>query len=128
MIRRPPSVRDRKAREVRVAQKQQRETCFLMARGWCQAQVFDRIFGTWGPCNENGRVKYGTVAAHIYPRRLCGKAREHQAVVIWTCREHNDDHLHDGRNGIRAPLELVRKAWDAIAATTKEHASLGPRP
>jgi hypothetical protein len=121
MIRRPPSIADRKAREVRAAQKQQRETCAILARGRCQAETLEA--GGWERCPWSG-----TVAAHIYPRRLCGKARDLVAVVIWTCRDHNDDHLHDGRNAIRAPLALTRAAFDAIAATTKEHRSLGPRP
>jgi len=118
---------------VAAAQNMQRRLLAMRSAGRCEAEWFDGC--VWRPCV--GRK--GVVAAHIYQRAQCGKARDLLEVVIKTCVEHNADHLHDGRNKVRAPLRYAQAAWDAILAHSKlgvdaedklrSHiGSVGPRP
>lgn len=104
------------------SQAKQRKAVKARSGKYCEAEV-RLASGTWIRCMTISRV-----ASHIYPRRLCAGARDLPEVVIHTCLRHNDDHLHDGRNGVRAPLSLTQLAYDTIAQRSKEVRSLGPRP
>lgn len=113
---------------VATAQRKQRVAAKERSLGRCEAEtiVGEKTSGKriWARCRANGEV-----CAHIYQRRTCGPARDLPEVVLFTCREHNADHLHDARHGVRAPLNLAQKAYDTIlAAKPKETALLGERP
>ena len=87
------------------------------SRWQCEAELFDDSDGLWFRC-----PKLGNQAAHIYTRRRCGRARDLVEAVIWTCQEHNLNHL-DGREGVRAPLPYRIMAWEKIVELAKDQAS-----
>jgi len=110
---------------VLTAQRKQREAVKLVSAGRCEVE--ENYSGLhWARC-----LKKGEVAAHIYPRAKCGRARDRAEVVVFACVPHNCDHF-DGRSGTRVPLAAAQLAWQTIMDAAKDKPSsralLGPKP
>lgn len=103
---------------VAAAQYAQRRAVAIRSGGRCEAEI-DR-YASAGPLPHYTEPRWvscskrATVAAHIYQRPRCGKARDRLEVVIHTCVEHNVDHLTDNTKGVRAPLRYAIAAWEKI--------------
>jgi len=88
-------------------------------KGLCQ---FERADKGWKPCHRSG-----TDSAHLYRRFQCGRAKFDDAVAVAACR---DCHVSFDRyeyEVVRAPIDRLRSAWDAINAVSRVMV-MGPRP
>lgn len=121
----------RAKRGVSYAQRKQREAVRERSGGRCEflylpPKKYSDGIPMWCEC-----LARGVDCAHIYPRRLCGKARDTSFVVLYACRVHHnryDAHSDD----VCVPTHLRRTAYDSIVAITKDRestlAALGERP
>jgi hypothetical protein len=65
----------------------------------------------------------GVDCAHIFPRRLCGKARDLPEVVVLACREHHRRY-DAGDLMVRVPAHLASTARTVILMLAKDPVSV----